>query len=1301
MSEMFLVSEDRLAQLKSTRSGRISYAGYNYQCAYAVSRLASMVTSRPLFGLTDYPRHLRYDWGEDLDEVLVDDSVCFTQCKRVDDIGQPAKLADVLLGFAPKWLWTPLNSRDRVHFRLVSCDPRFRSDFTPENTREDVLDQFKKLLSAEPRSKSDRILWQNDADTIGPEQLFNALWDKLSFVYIDSTVDANDPAGVVLWSEAAARDLLLKWGFATASTQKAAIVDLRCVINESVIAFDPINDSCPSLPNRAPIRIDAADVRYALSDKKERHRSPAFSVIDRVLLSKTRVQPKEKFLFESPEWRHVVHGTDTEIKFVERDQTDALREKVLESLIKPLQSGTSNLPVLFVTGPPGSGKSTLVRRVAVTLVESGEVVVADAGLNLASGPTDLRSYTEDLQELSGAGRPVLLVLDDPLFEESGWIDLLVNLKQPGFRVAAIAATPDFLYQRYRSRLSKLSRDEFRVAPPSRNEKERFAEVYNRDIKTLGEDSDDFLIMVAEAESGEQFSKIVERVWQTLNSGLPFDDNLSFKDLPWEVRSFWFVCFLHRNYALCPLANLKVALELSGGTGMTITVEAALAKLKAQSGWSIFRHHRSSVSDWGYEGGFISTAHQQIASEAWKQRPMKWFDSEVDKILAQSTVKEPKSIRNVAIAAATMAKTDAASQGAFARELIEHWRKATTGSQRLETRDLSNFVGTLMINGGRNLVAPMREALQAKATGKDGWLAAIELWFMSSDDVGSRFFPEEIDLRALIAVADFSLAPRRAVHFFRQAEKRSDLRKAVYHRLFASLEGQLDWEIDSQLLCWLLSHAPKAENANRLSHVVHWLRCHEDNSDVRTQYLTFLQRLPAAFDEQREQAAADTLEWLARHDDNSQVRTQYLTFLQGLPAAFDEQREQAATDTLEWLARHDDNSYVRTQYLTFLQGLPAAFDEQRKQAAADTLEWLARHDDNSEVRTKYLTFLQGLPEAFDEQRKQAAADTLEWLARHDNNSEVRTKYLTFLQGLPEAFDEQRKQAAVDTLEWLARHDDNSYVRTQYLTFLQGLPGTFDEQRKQAAVDTLEWLARHDDISDVRTQYLTLVNSLPDGFDKERINAAQATSDWLELHPESLDVLGRYISFLVDVQLVDLEPLRQASDKHHQMLIAKNPANLGHYCVYGEHLLRLSRFDAAIAQFDFVLNRHKGHQMARRGRAFAIQKLGRMPEAEAEFKYALWWARIHKQSEAIFHTSLGEFYLETNKWPDAINSFQSAQKEFPDHFRNHWGIAKAQLGLGNLDPAEDALQCALQDSKLKPPTKDEIIQLLDQVRLRRST
>src|SRR5437660_76613 len=125
MTEPFLISDDRLHALSATRQGRVSIAGYNYQAAYAVARLASMCIRQPVLDLEDWPQRLRYDWGEDLDEAHDDGTVRFTQCKRVSTIGRPASLAEVLTGFAPKWLWVQESERDRLRFRLVCSDPRF------------------------------------------------------------------------------------------------------------------------------------------------------------------------------------------------------------------------------------------------------------------------------------------------------------------------------------------------------------------------------------------------------------------------------------------------------------------------------------------------------------------------------------------------------------------------------------------------------------------------------------------------------------------------------------------------------------------------------------------------------------------------------------------------------------------------------------------------------------------------------------------------------------------------------------------------------------------------------------------------------------------------------------------------------------------------------------------------------------------------------------------------------------------------------------------------------------------------
>ena len=407
--------------------------------------------------------------------------------------------------------------------------------------------------------------------------------------------------------------------------------------------------------------------------------------------------------------------------------------------------------------------------------------------------------------------------------------------------------------------------------------------------------------------------------------------------------------------------------------------------------------------------------------------------------------------------------------------------------------------------------------------------------------------------------------------------------AINHRLFESLEGHTEWEIDSTLLTWLLSHTPKEMSIDRLSQIIAWFKRHDEGSDARTQYLTFLKALPESFNEVWKEAAIDTADWLKLHEHNSNVRIQYLTFIKELPAAFEEQRKEAATDTADWLKRHEHNSDVRAKYLRFLQDLPAAFDECRSQAVIDVSDWLKRHDE----------------------------------------------------------------------------DASAIVRAQYLTFVQ---------------------------------------SLGEAFNKERIEAALATSEWLDRHPDSLGVISRYVSFILDVQLPQLDTLRQSSDKFHARLIQKEPNRLGNYLVYGEQLRRQSRYDEAITQFEVVIARNNEHQLARGGRAMALQGLGRMAEAEEEFKQALSWARFRNGILAPFHTSLGEFYLATNLWLDAIKCFQDAQKDFPEHYRNYWGIAKAQLGLGDLDKAKKALQRALEDPRIGAYARDQILQLLEDVRHR---
>src|SRR5262249_54877236 len=140
--------------------------------------------------------------------------VRFTQCKRVDTIGQPASLAEVLTGFAPKFLWTPIQERDQLRFRLVCCDPRFAVNGTPldDILRTAVLQQFLTQLNKAARPQSDRAVWLAEATAVGHEVLFEALWSRFDCVYLPADVVDSVPAGPRLAAEKEALRVLLERG---------------------------------------------------------------------------------------------------------------------------------------------------------------------------------------------------------------------------------------------------------------------------------------------------------------------------------------------------------------------------------------------------------------------------------------------------------------------------------------------------------------------------------------------------------------------------------------------------------------------------------------------------------------------------------------------------------------------------------------------------------------------------------------------------------------------------------------------------------------------------------------------------------------------------------------------------------------------------------------------------------------------------------------------------------------------------------------------------------------------------------
>jgi hypothetical protein len=959
VTEPFLISDEHLRALSATRQGRVSIAGYNYQAAYAVARLVAMAVRQPVLDLKDWPHQLRYDWGEDLDEACDDGAVIFTQCKRVATIGQPASLVEVLAGFSPKWLWVPESERDRLRFRLICSDPRFvAGDTLSDSLKAEVRNHFLTRLQKPAGQQSDRAVWMEDAAAVGHEALFEALWGRFECIYLPADVVDSEPAGPRLAAEKEALRVLLERGQIGSSGQKDVLGRLRRLIHDNLITFDPANESLPPLVIGSPRRLDRADVNAAIDPwRPATQRQPPFQLVDRTFLSEQRELEREQFVARQPDWRDVAHGHDEVIKFIERDQTTALEAAVLEKVVTRI-GRAGKLPTLFVAGAPGDGKTTITRRVAARLVDAGRLLIADTGVGLHEPPGEPDEYVQAVERLQSFGRPLVLLLDDPLYAESPWLGVLRKLNRPGLQVGVLAASPQFLLDEHKAQLQRAGDlATFEMARTSQHERESLAALYGRPVPSKAEE--DFLVVAMEAAAGVAFSEIIARLWLTLADGRDLSSARTLSDLPWQTRAYLFVCFFSRAYEACPEPLLLKLLEMTGGVPGTSDVRLELQRMRHFAGWRIFRIGQRPEANLEYQGAPITAAHAVIARQAWEQRPLPWYD--VGGSVIEASVSVPTSIRDVStlgvrLRSPSVARPTPDGRGDdFAARLVERWRNAPG----VETRLVCELVTSLMILGGAELALPLRETLTHRAIpDSQGWLAASQLWFLHHHTEKQARFPPEVDIPSLIQSADFSLAARRASKFVQQFGNSELLLGAFIARLLEALDGNLSWKLDGTLFTYLLALAAPEQLSPRVSQILTWLETHPDNIGARAKFLSFLPLLPTEFSALRADVARQTAEWLARHGDDTHVRTQYLSFLQQLPHEFSGLRADAARQTAQWLSEHSDDTSVRTQYLIFLSMLRPAREWQ--QLASDALSAAAELTVRSGWPRQHQTFINSFP-----------------------------------------------------------------------------------------------------------------------------------------------------------------------------------------------------------------------------------------------------------------------------------------------------------------------------------------------------
>ncbi len=909
MSE-YPVDIQRLEELAATRGGRVALHGFEYQRAFAVLRLVSMLLRQAVKGATvEVPVWLRYEWAEDVDEQCENGDTVLWQCKHGDDWTAPARLAEALIGFSPKWLWTPPEHRPRLHFRLVTSDPAYAAHEDrpglPGNGSA-VREAFCRVLGQIPGARSDRALWQKDADGIGHGTLFDELWKNLRVLHVKPSTQAHANG---LWPAEIEALKALQMGrrVSRADTADWAIYALRELLT---IGPSALPDKHGFVDRRvtSPKGLRPLDVIDRLHAREPAAPSagPRLKLIDRTSLEVESARPPEpaRYIARQPEWRDVVRGDNDTVGFFERSITDTVVTEVGLAL-KDSQRLGGKLRVRWLVGAPGAGKSTLALRVAARLVLAGACVAVDARHGFYEDD-DAEAWVVALLGLAETPRPLLLLLDDPLASDSAWPKVLRKLSRTTPAIVVLAATPEFLLRLHADDLRDVVCAETPIGRPDSREKQSLARLYpGIHVQALVDADEELLVVTMQVAAGISFDGIIRGIWQTLAGGHALPADVIGDELPWEVAAFLLVVLFHRAYAPCPKPLLEAFLAGRPGVGNTATER--LAQVADARGWRIFQL-QAPADRWAYMGATVTTMHARVAGRAWELRPARGWP--FAKAIADASVREPATARSLALGLAALYAEDAAT----AMELVEAVAQAWAGQPpaQIDTKNLCALHAVWAIQQ-----MPIPPALTrtlricAERADAQSWLAALRLTH-ENQAVHEGILVPSLSYESLIDAADFSLAPRRALQFAVVLGGDPALLQRFVNRLWQAFDGELAWTINGTLLTWLLANDAADEAKRRVDAVRLWLQCNPDVVDVR---VALLGLLSIVREEEKQGILAELRTWLAAHKFDTNVRTKYLAHLVAAP------QEATAEDIAEGLAfldRNPSDSHTRIALIKLMR-----------------------------------------------------------------------------------------------------------------------------------------------------------------------------------------------------------------------------------------------------------------------------------------------------------------------------------------------------------------------------------------------
>ncbi|MDX8141231.1 ATP-binding protein [Lentzea sp. BCCO 10_0061] len=850
-----------------------------------------------------------------------------------------------------------------------------------------------------------------------------------------------------------------------------------------------------------------------------------FLVVDRKYLEDQAQQPKRLYVARAPDWSDVVHGADAELRFIERDQTAELLAAVRTELLEPVARGTDRmLHSLVVLGAPGSGKTTLVRRAAAMLALSGACVIADFGVKTGRvTDSEAASYIRALDQLAAQGTPVLMLLDDPFFANSGWVDLLRRLGRPQHRgVAVLVASPDFLYQRFAHWLfeGQVVGRSFVVGRPSVAEREQLALLYDRDQPASLSDDEDLLVVAMEAATGESFGDIIRRIWTTLNGGVPVDPAVDVRHLPWQVVAFAVVCYFHGNDVLCPEVLLHEFLSNVLAERLPSYLSHELQDLVTSDGWRVFSVH---TADRGFSDvRLIGSTHALVAREAWRRRPVRGLD--VEGGVLDASVRVPESAPQLAELILAQEKNQVVS---LASRFSRVWGAAVVAGT-METKSLCSLVRTLQPSRAARLTfrPVMRRCLNAE--GSQSWLAAWQLFRLASGptQLQDRKVLVENRLPWTLTFADLSAGPMESIEVAGRSE---NLREVIAERLTRALRGELPWTPDPLQVAWLLENRPSAEAVELLEPVYSWLDEHlvADESSARTG-LVFkaLMRLIEVNglldDDESTRLISDVLDWMST---TAQLNRSVLMALLAVASSADERYAERTELILRQLfevlsTRAERNERSWASFLATLGRLGSL------EVAGELVQraWvvLRERPEGNEWAWNALLIALGRSRELAELAPGMVPEILAWLRqRPESNESAWAALVTLLWRLP-VLAEQVDKVVPEVLAWLReRPERNESVWSALISLLGRVPESEDLMASIAS-EVIAWLWDHPEGNE--STWAAMISSLGRVPELATTVVPEALA-WLRERPESNESVWSALLSLLGkgAELAEMVPL----------------------------------------------------------------------------------------------------------------------------------------------------------------------------------